>query len=104
MSKKLYIDLMRIFAEQAPTLRDTGGDVNHLKNILEVLDSQLQAGKTESKVGALKWINLMFTIGTTHILHEHLMQGKKACREDQQISIVKGSFISKKCFQHPISC
>jgi len=62
MSKKLYIDLMRIFAEEAPTLRDTGGDVNHLKNILEVLDSQLQAGKTESKVGALKWINLMFTI------------------------------------------
>ena len=62
MSKKLYIDLMRIFSEQAPTLRETGGDVKHLQNILEVLDGQLQAGKTESKVGALKWINLMFTI------------------------------------------
>ena len=62
MSKKLYIDLMRIFSEQAPTLRETGGNVKHLQNILEVLDGQLQAGKTESKVGALKWINLMFTI------------------------------------------
>ena len=48
MSKKLYIDLMRIFSEQAPTLRETGGDVKHLQNILEVLDGQLQAGKNKS--------------------------------------------------------
>ena len=53
MSKKLYIDLMRIFSEQAPTLRETGGDVKHLQNILEVLDGQLQAGKNKSIKGVL---------------------------------------------------
>ena len=68
-SKKLYMDLMKIFSDRAPKLKDSANSVEelkHLEYILLVLETQLQTGKTESKVGALKWINLMFTIGITH--------------------------------------
>ena len=64
MSKKLYMDLMDIFSDRAPKLQENGSedDMGQLANILLVIDAQLLNGDKESKIAALKWVNLMFTV------------------------------------------
>jgi len=63
-SKRLYMDLMKILENEAKRLRSTTNeeDLKNLAAILNVVTDELNNGKTESKVGALKWINLLFTI------------------------------------------
>ena len=48
-------------------------DLKQLESILDVATDQLQYGGTESKVGALKWINLLFVI----------VQNQMACHIDK---------------------
>ena len=64
MSKKLYRDLQIILEKKAKELLDTNDkeDLKQLESILDVATQQLQSGQTESKIGALNWISLLFTL------------------------------------------
>ena len=68
-SKRLYMDLMNILEKEADRLKSTTNeeDLRNLAAILNVVTDNLNNGKTESKVGALKWINLLFTILNTQM-------------------------------------
>ena len=62
MSKQLYIDLYKILDNKSAELCETTNvkDLEQLENILNVATQQLQSGQTESKLGALQWITLLY--------------------------------------------
>ena len=62
MSKQLYIDLYKILDNKSTELCETDNvkDLEQLENILNVATQQLQSGQTESKLGALQWITLLY--------------------------------------------
>lgn len=71
LSKKLYMDLMDLFKEDPEEPKEllqrlksnpSPADLEQLRKILQVATDQLQHGRTESKIGALKWINLLFDV------------------------------------------
>ena len=66
---------MQILKNEAGRLKSSENpeDLQKLAAILDVLTENLNSGKTESKVGALKWINLLFTI-LNHQMAPHIGQ------------------------------
>jgi vacuole morphology and inheritance protein 14 len=59
------MDLMKIMQDLSPELLTSQEETTkkrHLESILDVVTAQLQSGKTESKVGSLTWITLLYTI------------------------------------------
>ena len=74
MATHLYFDLMKVVENYSPELTNPDSDPKDLRQLEAILDvsvDELQHGKTESKIGALNWINLLFTL-VPRQMREHI--------------------------------